>query len=82
MRSSQCVHEVLDRIDNTLLDATAERLAQIVELANLSAIVGNLYRRGVVNASHGMFAANAPHTYPDLLGVAPGRSDLEMQRLG
>ena len=34
--------------------------------ANLSAIIGNLYRVGIVHSSDGRFLANTPHTFPDL----------------
>ena len=37
----------------------------LVWLANLSAIIGNLFRTGVCRSSDGMFLPNTPHTYPD-----------------
>ena len=73
------VHEVLDSIDEKLLESGGQRLAELVELANLSAILGNLFRGGIVRASGGRFVANAPHTYPDLLGVKPGCRDVEIK---
>jgi hypothetical protein len=73
------VYEVLDRIDATLIDAGSDRLSQLVELANLSAIVGNLFRAGITRASKGAFKANRPHTYPDLLGVREGCRDIEIK---
>ena len=72
-------HEVLDRIDNTLIEAGSIRLASLIELANLSAIIGNLFRRGVSNASNGAFKANNPHTFPDLLGIASNTRDIEIK---
>ena len=75
----QYTHEVLDRIDNTLIEAGGNRLASLIELANLSAIIGNLFRRGVSNASSGAFKVNSPHTFPDLLGIAPNTCDLEIK---
>lgn len=73
------LYSVIDAIDEKLIEAGSERLAGLVELANLSAIVGNLVRRGVEIASDGKFAANAPHTYPDLVGVGDGCSDIEIK---
>jgi hypothetical protein len=73
------VYQILDSIDAKLLEAGGDRLAGLVELANLSAIVGNLYRGGIVKASKGRFAANAPHTYPDLLGRGRGCKDIEIK---
>jgi hypothetical protein len=76
-RSVTYVYEILDSIDNRLIEAGGERLSKLVELANLSAIIGNLYRGGIVRNSKGGFRANAPHTYPDLLGHRPGCRDVE-----
>ncbi len=73
------VHELLDSIDVKLLEGGSERLSEMVELANLSAIIGNLYRGAIVQTSGGRFAANAPHTYPDLLGRAEGAADIEIK---
>jgi hypothetical protein len=73
------VYEILDTIDDKLLESDGVRLVDLVELANFSAIVGNLFRRGIVKASNGCFAANAAHTYPDLLGCGVGYSDTEIK---
>lgn len=72
-------HKILDGIDEKLLSADSERLSGLVELANLSAIVGNLFRGGIVKASAGRFVSNTPHTYPDLLGVGSGCKDIEIK---
>ncbi len=72
-------HSVLDQIDHTLISRRSERLAGLVELANLSAIVGNLFRAGVSIASDGAFRANRPHRFPDLVGNAPGTRDIEIK---
>jgi hypothetical protein len=61
------VYAILDALDETLIDAGEPRIAGIVELANLSAILGNLFRGGVARESNGRFIANGPHKYPDLL---------------
>lgn len=58
------VHETMDSIDAQLPDS---RLSGLVELANLSAIIGNLFREGICRSSDGIFVPNAPHTYPDIL---------------
>ena len=75
----QYTHEILDQIDRTLLQAGSERITSLVELANLSAILGNLFRSGVIRASKGVFKANSPHTFPDLLAVKPNARDLEIK---
>ena len=73
------IYEVLDKIDLALLESGSERLACLVELANLSAIVGNLFRKGFAQASNGKFIPNSPHTYPDLLATAAGCDDMEIK---
>lgn len=73
------VHHSLDGIDAQLLASGSDRLSDLIELANLSAIIGNLYRGAVVKASDGDFEANGPHRFPDLLGRGTGCVDLEIK---
>jgi hypothetical protein len=73
------VHRIMDSLDHTLVTAGETRLSEMVELANLSAIIGNLLRTGIANASDGGFVANGPHKYPDLLSRQPGVGDLEIK---
>jgi len=73
------VHRILDGLDDTLITNGESRLAQMVELANLSAIIGNLLRTGIAKASNGRFLANGPHRYPDLIASEPGTGDLEIK---
>src|SRR5581483_1632694 len=61
------VYDTLDAIDDALLKRGSERLAEMVELANLSSMIGNLLRTGVAKASNGIYEANGPHKHPDLL---------------
>ena len=75
----QYTHNVLDLIDIGLVEATGERLASIIELANLSALVGNLFRSGVARASDGAFRTNRPHTFPDLVSTTPGGLGIEIK---
>ena len=79
-KAIQHTHNILDRIDKTLIDAkVGHKLATLVELANLSAIIGNLFRSGISEASNGVFKANKPHTFPDLLACSPNACDLEIK---
>lgn len=75
----QFTYDILDSIDLKLVDGGGDPLAGLLELANLSAIVGNLYRGGIVRAAGGRFEPNLPHTYPDLLGRGPGCKDIEIK---
>lgn len=73
------VHNILDGLDHTLVSNGESRLAEMVELANLSAIIGNLLRTGISKASNGRFVANGPHKYPDLLSTVDDVDDLEIK---
>ena len=73
------VYKSLDGIDTQLLESGNTYLSRLVELANLSAIIGNLYRGAVVKASGGKFKANGPHKFPDLLGCGPDCVDIEIK---
>jgi hypothetical protein len=73
------VHRILDGLDDTLVSNGESRLSEMVELANLSAIIGNLLRTGISNASDGRFVANGPHKYPDLLSTDDSVGDLEIK---
>lgn len=70
---------ILDAIDQTLQRHDVSRIAKIVELANLSSMVGNLLGTGIVKASQGYFQRNQPHSFPDLLGVHPQARDIEIK---
>ena len=60
-------YELLGAIDSALITKGASRLAEIVELANLSSMLGNLLRAGIAQAPGSVHSANGPHKYPDLL---------------
>ncbi|MBN1813951.1 MAG: hypothetical protein JXA14_19095 [Anaerolineae bacterium] len=73
------VYDVLDGFDETLTSKEESRFAEVLELANLSAVIGNLFRGGIARASKGRFQANGPHKYPDLLAIEPNYSDVEIK---
>lgn len=60
-------YNTLDTIDRNLISNGSPRLSNLVELANLSSIVGNLLGEGLARYSNGHYVRNKPHTYPDLL---------------
>ncbi len=51
----------LDMIDAKMLESDLPRLSELVELANLSSIIGNLLAAGIVRASGRMFKRAGPH---------------------
>ena len=72
-------YETLDIIDDQLIAHGASRLAGLVELANLSSMVGNLLGAGLAESSRGLYKRNKPHTYPDLLPQKKPGVDLELK---
>ena len=79
LKSILYVYKVLDAIDDKLTEADTVRFSKLVELANLSAMIGNLFRSGLIRHSDGMFKENAPHAFPDLLSVDETYDDLEIK---
>ncbi len=73
-----CYH-TLDMIDDQLVSRGSLPIAQLVELANLSAMVGNLVGGCLADESGGLYARNKPHHYPDLLPVSKKASALELK---
>jgi len=73
------VHALLDAVDGSLIDWGADRLGAVVELANLSAMIGNLLRAGIARYSDGVFTANGPHRFPDLLHASDPDLNLEIK---
>lgn len=65
----QDTYNLLDGIDATLEIAEAFPLSQLVELANLSSMIGNIFASAVAKRSEGLFERNGPHKYPDLLST-------------
>lgn len=72
-------YQTLDVIDEQLQEKDALPIAQLVELANLSSMVGNMLGGGLADHSGGLYKRNKPHTYPDLLPVGHGAVNLELK---
>lgn len=62
----ETAYKTLDLIDSKLVESGLTPLSQLVELANLSTIIGNLIAQGIVNASGKTFSRAGPHKYQDL----------------
>jgi hypothetical protein len=75
-------YRLLDRIDATLVSDDVEPLCQIVELANLSSMIGNVLGAEVAKASNGLYVRNGPHKFPDLVpaheNAAPTGIEIKM----
>lgn len=73
------MYDTLDLIDTELIARGSEPIAGLVELANLSSMIGNLLGAGLAESSNGAYVRNAPHTFPDLLPQRAGLPDLEIK---
>lgn len=60
-------YHLLDRIDSTLIGEDVAPLCQMVELANLSSMIGNIIGAELAKHSQGNYCRNQPHKYPDLV---------------
>jgi transcriptional regulator with XRE-family HTH domain len=72
-------YQTLDTIDQQLVAHGAEPMARLVELANLSSMIGNLLGAGLAMASNGLYRRNRPHAYPDLIPQNPDLGNLEIK---
>lgn len=78
-KSLNYTYHILDEIDSKLLSVGADRLSQIVELANLSSMVGNLLGAGIATNSDNQFIRNGPHKFPDILSNSNNTKDIEIK---
>ncbi|XZH99036.1 hypothetical protein ACSXEK_04485 [Clostridium perfringens] len=72
-------YSTLDLIDSHLINNGSLPLSQLVELANLSSIVGNLLGEGFAKNSDGIYTRNKPHTYPDLIYTNETNGGIEIK---
>lgn len=72
-------YDTLDMIDQNLVSKNSQKMSSLVELANLSSIVGNLLGAGFADNSNGFYFRNKPHTYPDLLASNKNYPGIEIK---
>ncbi len=72
-------YQTLDLIDSELAQRSSPPISKLVELANLSSMIGNLLSAGLVEHSNGAYSRNAPHTFPDLLPKISGQAGVELK---
>lgn len=75
----QFVYDTLDTLDGTLLKSGSPRMTGLIELANLSSVLGNLLATGIVKASGGIFNRAGPHKYQDLRACGPCAENVEVK---
>lgn len=79
VKAIELCYRTLDVIDDQLLSTGSPPIEELVELANLSSMVGNLLGNGLAEASSGLYKRNKPHSYPDLLPQRSPAVDLELK---
>lgn len=72
-------YKILKIIDDNLNLNNTPNLANLVELANLSSIIGNLVGEGFAKYSNDLFIRNKPHAYPDLLSTDVSKEGIEIK---
>ncbi|WP_213805180.1 helix-turn-helix transcriptional regulator [Granulicella sp. dw_53] len=72
-------YTMLDTIDSELVANGSPPIGGLVELANLSSMVGNMVGGAIAETSEGLYARNKPHHYPDLLPLRDPAKNLELK---
>jgi len=75
----EATYRVLDSIDGPLLDEAGMRIAEVVELANLSAMLGNVLASSIVRHSGGAFERAGAHKYQDLRACTADGEHIEIK---
>jgi len=75
----QGCYQTLDTIDFQLAAHNTPPIVKLVELANISSMIGNLLGGQIATCSNGLYERNRPHTYPDLLPIAPNTLNIEIK---
>lgn len=72
-------YRILDMIDAPLLSEVDMRLSDIVELANMSSMLGNILASSIVRNCGGLFERAGPHKYQDLRAACDDSEDIEIK---
>ncbi|MGI8857766.1 MAG: helix-turn-helix domain-containing protein [Thermomicrobiales bacterium] len=75
----ESAYHTLDLIDEQLLSRESPPIRHLVELANLSSMLGNLLSGGLAIVSNGLYQRNRPHAYPDLLSQDDSLPNIELK---
>jgi transcriptional regulator with XRE-family HTH domain len=79
LQAIQNTYNTLDTIDSELTASGLPPIGGLVELANLSSMVGNIVGSSIAEASNGLYLRNRPHQYPDLLPQHHTARSLELK---
>jgi transcriptional regulator with XRE-family HTH domain len=75
----EATYDTLDLIDDELQERRSPPISGLVELANLSSMIGNLLCAGMADSSAGAYVRNRPHAFPDLIPQLDGLPNLEVK---
>jgi len=75
----ESTYHTLDMIDDQLTSRGSPPIGKLVELANLSSMIGNLVGGCLADVSDGLYKRNRPHAYPDLLPIKAPAQPLELK---
>lgn len=75
----ESAYHTLDLIDEQLMSRESPPIRHLVELANLSSMLGNLLAGGLGIVSNGLYQRNRPHAYPDLLSQVDSLPNIELK---
>ncbi len=75
----ESTYHTLDMIDGQLTSRGSPPIGKLVELANLSSMIGNLFGGCLADVSDGLYKRNRSHAYPDLLPVKNPAQPLELK---
>lgn len=65
-------YHTLDLLDRQLQESGVQPFAKLVELANLSSMIGNIVGGAIARHSGGLYERSGPHKYQDLRSRADG----------
>ena len=75
----QEAYNTVDLIDAELTTKGLVPISKLVELANLSSMLGNIIGGTIAEASDGLYKRNKPHNYPDLLPLDKSRGAVDLE---
>lgn len=79
LESMEDCYKTLKALDRELLASTGDSFSELVELANLSSMIGNILGASIMKRSEGKFLRNKPNAYPDLLNKSKGKEGIEIK---
>ena len=77
-RAVEIAYRKLDLIDEQMRASGSRPIVELIDIAELSSLMGNLLSAAVARASNGLYVQNGPDHSPNLLPVRQGLPELEV----